>query len=55
MLKGMLPPFKVGERRSWLYKDSIGGASPLEYLGLATWIGLIVSIVINASKINTLL
>ena len=35
MLNGLTPPFKVGERRSWLFSDSYWGASPLEYLGLA--------------------
>lgn len=44
MLKGHLPPFKIGEKRSWLYKDSIGGASPLELLAL----GLVVALVIVA-------
>lgn len=31
MLKGMLPPFKVGEKRNAIWKDSIGGASPAEW------------------------
>jgi len=34
MLRGLLPPFRVGEKRHWIYKDSIGGASVLEYVGL---------------------
>ena len=34
MLKGYLPPFRVGERRAIFYKDVIWGASPLEILGL---------------------
>ena len=45
MLRGLLPPFKIGEKRHWIYKDSIGGASTLEYVGLVVItinIGLIV-------------
>lgn len=34
MFKGLLPPFKVGERRAFFYKDNMGGASLLEYVGL---------------------
>ena len=34
MLRGLLPPFRVGEKRHWIYKDTIGGASVLEYVGL---------------------
>ena len=30
-----LPPFKIGQRRPWAFADQYGGASPLEYLGLA--------------------
>lgn len=40
MLKGLLPPFRVGERRNWLYQDNIFGASMLEYLGLGVVLGL---------------
>jgi hypothetical protein len=54
MLKGLLPPFKIGEKRSFLYKDSIGGASPMEYLGLVTWIGLFVSIALDIITISKL-
>jgi hypothetical protein len=45
MLRGLLPPFKVGERRAFFYKDNMGGASLLEYVGLvviAINVGLIV-------------
>lgn len=27
------PPFAVGEKRPWLYRDTIGGASPMEWVG----------------------
>lgn len=46
MLQGKLPPFRVGEKRAFIYKDSIGGASPLEYLGLAALVGMLVIVLL---------
>ena len=36
MIKGLLPPFKIGERRFWIWRDEIFGASFMEWLALAT-------------------
>jgi hypothetical protein len=43
---GLIPPFKIGEKRSALYKDSIGGASPLEYIGLGAILAGIVWLIV---------
>ena len=39
MLKGLLPPFRIGEKRSFIYRDNLWGASPLELVGLAALLG----------------
>ena len=45
----LIPPFKVGEKRPFPYKDNWGGASPLEWFGLlslAYGVGCILNLVL---------
>jgi len=41
MLKGLLPPFKIGEKRCFLWKDTVGGASPAEWGFIVLFLSII--------------
>ena len=45
MLKGLLPPFKIGEKRCFLWKDTIGGASPAEWGFVALLLSLVCALI----------